>query len=81
MMRRVGIIGCGTIGSALAQAIERDYAKTARVVALADRDRKPALALQQRLASRPPIVSLRELIRRSHLVIEAAAMAAAARVV
>ncbi|MBI3320067.1 MAG: DUF108 domain-containing protein [Candidatus Omnitrophica bacterium] len=80
MMRCVGIVGCGAIGSALADAIERDYAKIARVVALADRDRQPAFSLQQRLSNHPPIVSVGELIRRSHVVIEAAAGAVAARV-
>ena len=79
-MTRVGIVGCGAIGSALARAIDRDYTKTARVAALVDRERKPALALQQRLASHPPIVSLRELIRRSDLVIEAATVSVALQV-
>ena len=79
-LRRIGIVGCGAIGSALARAIEREDAKRARVVALVDADRKAALALQQRLPSQPPIVSLPELIRRSDLVIEAATVSVAAEV-
>jgi len=79
MMVRVGIVGCGTIGAALAHALERDYTKGARIVALADRVRAQALRLQQQLSSHPPIVSLRELIRRSQLVIEAASVSLAAR--
>jgi aspartate dehydrogenase len=43
-------------------------------------DVQQARALQRRLASRPPITSLAELIRRSHLVLEAASVDAAARV-
>lgn len=80
MMRRVGLVGCGAIGSALARAIERDYARVARVVALVDRERPNALTLQRQLASHPPVVSLPELIRRSDLVIEAAAVSVASRV-
>ena len=80
-MRRVGIIGCGTIGTALARAIERDHATVAKVVALVDQTREHALQLQRQLASHPPIVSVPELIRRSHLVLEAATGPAAAEVV
>jgi len=80
-MTRVGIVGCGTIGSELARALERDYRHVARVVALVDPQRPHALRLQQQLSSRPPIVSLPELIRRSQLVLETATAAVAARVV
>jgi aspartate dehydrogenase len=73
-------VGCGAIGCALAQAIERRYANAAKLVAVVDRDRARARLLQQRLASHPPIVSLPTLIRRSHLVIEAASVSAAPRV-
>ncbi|MBI3087547.1 MAG: DUF108 domain-containing protein [Candidatus Omnitrophica bacterium] len=76
----MGIVGCGAIGTALAQAIEHDYAKTARLVALSDAMRPHAHRLQRLLRSRPPIVSLPALIRRSDLVIEAASGAAASRV-
>ncbi len=79
-MVRVGIVGCGAIGSALARAIDRDYANVARVVALADQDPTRARTLTQSLRSRPAIVSLPQLIRRSDLVIEAAAVSIAARV-
>lgn len=79
-MTAVGIVGCGTIGSALAKALERNYADVARVVALADQVQARARALQQQLASHPPIVSLPVLIRRSRLVIEAASAAVAPRV-
>ena len=73
-------MGCGAIGTALAAAIERDDAKRARVVALTDSDPRAATTLRRRLASRPAIVSLPELVRRSHLVIEAASGAVAGRV-
>ena len=80
-MVRVGLIGCGTIGSSLARAIERTYRRTARLVALHDTNRTHAESLQQSLASHPPIVSLSSVIRRSQLVIEAASAQAAPQVV
>lgn len=71
-MLRVGLIGCGTIGSQLARALERRYAHTARIAALHDADVSHARALQRALRSRPPCVSLPQVIQRSDLVIEAA---------
>ncbi len=80
-MVRVGLVGCGTIGSQLALALHRDYAHAASIVALHDVDRTHALALQRRLSARPPIVSLPTLIRTSQLVIEAASVETAGVVV
>lgn len=80
-MVRVGLIGCGTIGSQLALAVQRDYPHTARIAALHDIDRARAIALQRRLAGRPPIVPLRTLISKSHVVLEAASADAAAEAV
>lgn len=80
-MVRVGLVGCGTIGSRLAVTIQRRYPRWARITALHDVDRRHALALQHRLHPHPPIVSLPTLIRRSQLVIEAASAEAAAQVV
>ncbi len=79
-MTRVGLVGCGTIGTVLAQTIERDYSRRATIVALHDHLPAQASALQHRLASHPSILSLPQLVRRSDLVIEAAAASAASRV-
>ena len=79
-MVRVGLVGCGTIGSQLALALHRDYRHAARVIALHDIDRTQAVALQRRLTPRPSIVSLSTLLRRSHLVIEAASIDVASKV-
>ncbi|MBI4597273.1 MAG: DUF108 domain-containing protein [Candidatus Omnitrophica bacterium] len=76
----VGLIGCGTIGSQLARAVERTYRSTARLIALHDVDETRARALQRRLANHPSIVSRAELIRRSRLVLEAASADVAASV-
>ena len=79
-MVAVGLIGCGTIGSQLALALARTYRHAARITALHDVDASRARLLQRRLASHPPIVSLRQLIARSRLVLEAASAEMAAPV-
>ncbi|MBI3320859.1 MAG: DUF108 domain-containing protein [Candidatus Omnitrophica bacterium] len=71
-MVRVGLVGCGTIGSQLALALEQRYPRQARIAALHDMNHASALALAKRLKSHPPITPLPQLIRRSHLIIEAA---------
>ena len=80
-MLRVGLVGCGTIGTQLAFALQRDYPHAARITALHDVDRLHAAALQRQLRTHPPIVTLPQLIRRSQLVIEAASVDTARRVV
>ena len=80
-MVRVGLVGCGTIGSRVAQALNRKYAKTARITALHDRNPAHARSLQRRLTPRPVILPLDSLIRRSDLIIEAASAALAAPLV
>ena len=76
-MVRVGLVGCGTIGSRVALALERRYPKAARLIALHDSHPAHASRLSRRLRSHPPAVSLPALIRRSQLVIEAAAASVA----
>jgi aspartate dehydrogenase len=70
-MVRIGIVGCGTIGSGLAQAIV-DGRIPARLSGLANRSRSRAEALAGRLVPRPPILDLPDLVRASDLVVEAA---------
>ncbi len=79
-MLRVGLIGCGTIGTQLARALEQRYARSVRLTALHDSDRSHAEALRRQLRRPPPIVSLPQVIRRSHLVVEAASVSIAADV-
>lgn len=80
-MVRVGLVGCGTIGTQLALALQRDYSGVARITGLHDVDPTHARALQRRLTAPPPLVSLTTLIRTSQLVIEAASVDVASRVV
>jgi aspartate dehydrogenase len=73
---KVGIVGCGTIGSYLAHRIERDFKSEAVVIALCDKDRAKAESLARRLKARPRVLELDKLIAVSDLVAEAAAAAA-----
>ena len=70
-MVRIGIVGCGTIGSGLARAIA-DGRIPARLAGLSTRTRARAEALAAQFAPRPPILDLAELVRASDLVAEAA---------
>lgn len=79
-MVRVGLVGCGTIGSQLACHLERGYADVARIVALHDADPRAALTLARRLAAHPPLVSLPHLIQKSDLILEAASAAVSSEV-
>jgi len=71
-MVRVGLIGCGTIGSQLALAVQQRYPGIARMTALHDVDGARAAALAWRLTPRPSLTSLPALIRHSDVVLEAA---------
>lgn len=79
-MVQIGLVGCGVIGSRLAQTIQRDYKNVAKIVALHDINHKQALLLQKRLRTHPPTVTLASLILKSHLIIEAASIDAAINV-
>ncbi|GAI47480.1 unnamed protein product [marine sediment metagenome] len=70
-MLKVGIVGCGAIGSALARAIDGDIPQ-AELVAVFDRDGQKAARLASSLKKAPKILSTNELIKVSDLVIEAA---------
>ena len=71
---RIGIVGCGAIGSSLAKAITKDFSKTARLVAVFDADRQKAknLSVLVSRCAKLTTISLLELINKSELVIEAA---------
>jgi aspartate dehydrogenase len=80
-MVRVGLVGCGTIGTQVALAVQRRYAHVARIVALHDVDLRKAQALRRRLHPAPALESLPGVIRKSRFVIEAASVDAVRDVV
>jgi aspartate dehydrogenase len=71
VMVTIGIVGCGTIGSAVARAIDEGKIP-ARLTGLANRTRARAEALAKSLGTVPPVLDVQELVRASDLVVEAA---------
>lgn len=69
---RIGIIGCGTIGSEIARAVDRDFQSEAILIAISDLDASKTETLRKKLLSKPLIVDIDNLIEKSDFVIEAA---------
>lgn len=80
MAKRIGIVGCGTIGSFLAKRIEKDFKKTAKIAGLCDIDNNKAKLLANKLSKKAPVLSLEKLIDKSDIIIEAASSAASAQI-
>jgi aspartate dehydrogenase len=79
-MVRIGIVGCGTIGSALACAVQ-DGQIPAVLAGLSSRTRSRAEALAAGLRPVPPVLDLLELVQAADLVAEAATIEAVAAIV
>ncbi|MFH1996388.1 MAG: aspartate dehydrogenase [Candidatus Omnitrophota bacterium] len=69
---KVGIIGCGTIGSEIARACARSLSKKIIVSFISDSVVEKAVRVKRSLGGRPKVVGTRELIQKSDLVVEAA---------
>lgn len=78
--RKIGIVGCGTIGSYLAQAIERNFSEQAELVAICDVDKGKAGKLQAGSSFHPQILDLDTLIECCDLIIESAVASCAGEV-
>ncbi|NQT28245.1 MAG: aspartate dehydrogenase [Candidatus Omnitrophica bacterium] len=74
---KIGIVGCGAIGSGVASYIDKKLILSAFVDALADKDIKAARDLQKKLRSAPKIYDTVALVKKVDLVIEAASGPAA----
>jgi len=76
---KIGIVGCGAIGSSLAGQITRDFKRSAELAALYDIDTDKAGVLAKRLSLGKNIVvgNLGSLINHAQLVVEAASALAA----
>jgi aspartate dehydrogenase len=70
-MLKVGIVGAGTIGRTVAEALDRGEVR-AELVGISSRTAERARALAAALACRPPVLELDELIARADLIVEAA---------
>jgi len=69
---KIGIIGCGTIGSALARACEGRLRTKLELAAICDSDEAKASSLADSLKKKPRILKADDLIRRCDFVVEAA---------
>lgn len=71
---KIGIVGCGAIGSSLAKVIVKDFSGEALLCGLYDLDKSKTVSLSKRLSGGSSLVrpNLKQLIARSGLVIEAA---------
>jgi aspartate dehydrogenase len=76
-MLKVGLLGVGAIGRTIALALDQKQVN-GDLVALADQDRERATMLSSELRSRPPVLSLEEMLERSDVAVEAASQAALA---
>lgn len=72
MIKNIGIIGCGAIGSEIAEYIEARLKDKARVAVLCDIDPEKAAALSNGIKSKPLATTIDDLISKSDLIIEAA---------
>lgn len=76
-VKRIAIVGCGTIGSAAAKFIDKRLKGKAAVSCLFDLDQKRARQLAKKLSCRPRVLSLKESAAKADLLIEAASVSAA----
>ena len=75
-MIKVGIIGCGTIGTELALACQKKFSDEVTLDAIADTDSVRARKLLNKLRPKPKILPADLLIKRCDLVIESASKSA-----
>ncbi len=80
-MLKIGLVGCGAIGSELARAVQARFSKVGRIVYLSDQNQKAARFLAKRFKLSYQILSIPELIRKSDFVIEAASQNAVREIV
>jgi aspartate dehydrogenase len=70
---KIGIVGCGAIGSSLAKTIVKDFSRQAQLAALYDIDEAKAKRLSRVVSKKKNLFfGLKQLISKSGLVIEAA---------
>jgi len=68
---KIGIVGCGAIGSSLAKAIVSDFSQKAELVSLYDIDIEKAYNLSVKFNKKLAALNLEDLINKVDLVIEA----------
>lgn len=74
---KIGIVGCGAIGTGVAFFIDKELSHKALVEAVADKDIEKSRKLSGQLLSAPKILGIDSLISDADLIIEAASVEAA----
>jgi aspartate dehydrogenase len=77
---KIGVIGCGTIGAQICQAIDAGVVR-ADLIGVCDPDRAKIDALAERLRHTVPVLCQTEAIRAADLVVEAVSRAAAPAII
>ena len=72
---KIGLVGCGAIGTMIARDLDRKGGGVV-IAGLYDKDKSRARVLRGLLPHKPPLVSLAALIRGSEVVVECAAQSA-----
>ena len=78
-MVKIGIVGCGAIGSQLAQEIQRRFKGKARLIGVHDIHTGKARKLASSLHPKVPVLSAKQILQRSSLIVEAASPRAVAQ--
>ncbi len=74
-MLKIGVIGCGAIGSEICRALDKKLVN-ARLVAVYDKSQQNCMGLIEKLCTRPDMVPPDELISMADIVVECASQAA-----
>lgn len=69
---RLGLIGCGTIGTVIAKAVAERFAPSVKLNGICDEDKDRAAALRESLSMDVPVVRLGRLIKTNDIIVEAA---------
>jgi len=77
---KVGIIGCGTIGRAIAESCQKALVGNMDLIAVCDIDKEKASLLAKTLKSKVQVLGVDELIKKSGFVVEAASASVSAKV-
>lgn len=72
MIKKIGIAGCGVIGTFIAKHIDRDFKSCAQLAALCDKDKEKAAKLARLFSPEPSVVLFDKLVDKSDIIIEAA---------
>lgn len=74
---KLGLVGCGAIGSYLAKRIDRELSRESLLVAISDINPQACAKLKKTLYSKPVICSSQALIKKCELIIEATSVSSA----